>query len=259
MLKKTYYERSSNRSSTPQVVMIGQMYVQFQIPMKYNDWPLIFVSGGAHTGASLESTPDGREGWAHYALRKDIPTFNVDQSGRGRSGFDASAIHEGVAKLTDNDPANDQEGRDLIPNFLVLGTADWWNGTFGHLLNPATGEPTVPGPAQRIGRSTGASRLEPVGHRLHHDAEGVMTQFPIHATSPEIIPDNLLPKGEQVCRHHRRPDGILSAQLLAAARSELGADAALWPMPHLHSPGDRWRWRFRLRTHVDVHEHRGAG
>jgi len=197
MLKKTYYERSSTRSATPQVVMIGQMYVEFQFPMKYNDWPVIFVSGGAHTGASLESTPDGREGWAPYALRHNIPTFVVDQSGRGRSGFDASVIHEGVALLTDGDPSNDDEGKALIPNFLVLGTADWWNGTFGHLVNPATGQPTGPGPANVL-----VDQLVPHGwSSLDPDTNhgpGVMPQFPIHATSPEIIPDNLVPKGEQV-------------------------------------------------------------
>jgi hypothetical protein len=194
-LKTTYYERSSTRSATPQAVMIGQMYVQFQIPMKFNDWPVIFVSGGAHTGASLESTPDGREGWGPYIFRKNIPTFIVDQSGRGRSGFDASAIHEGVAKLTDSDPSNDAEGRSLIPNFLVLGTADWWNGTFGHLVNPATGQPTGPGPANIF-----VDQLVPHGwSSLDPDTShgpGVMTQFPIHATSPEIIPDELEPKGE---------------------------------------------------------------
>jgi hypothetical protein len=197
MLKKTYYERSANRSSTPQVIMIGQMYVQFQFPMKYNDWPLILVSGGAHTGASLESTPDGREGWGPYALRHNIPTFIVDQSGRGRSGFDVSAIREGVAKLTDGDPSNDQEGRDLIPNTLVLGTADWWNGTFGHLVDPNTGQPTGPGPANVLVDQLVPHGWSSVDPSTSHD-EGVMTQFPIHATSPEIIPDELVPKGEQV-------------------------------------------------------------
>jgi len=196
-LKATHYQRSSTRSTTPQVVMIGQMYVQFQIPMKYNDYPLILVSGGAHTGASLESTPDGREGWAPYAFRKNIPTFIVDQSGRGRSGFDASVIHEGVAKLTDADPANDAEGRALIPNFLVLGTADWWNGTFGHLVNPQTGQPTGPGPASVFVDQLvphGWSPLDPNPVTVH--GPGVMPQFPIHTTAPEIAPDNLLPKGE---------------------------------------------------------------
>jgi hypothetical protein len=196
-LKATHYERSSARSPTPQVIMIGQMYVQFQIPMKYNDYPLILVSGGAHTGASLESTPDGKEGWGPYALRRNIPTFIVDQSGRGRSGFDASVIHEGVAKLTDSDPANDAAGRALIPNFLVLGTADWWNGTFGHLVNPATGQPTGPGPANVFVDQLvphGWSSLDPNPVTVHR--AGVLPQFPIHTTSPEIIPDNLLPKGE---------------------------------------------------------------
>lgn len=200
MLKPTYYERSSVRSAAPQVVMIGQMYVQFQIPMKFDDYPVIFVSGGAHTGASLESTPDGREGWAPYAFRKNIPTFVVDQSGRGRSGFDVSAIHEGVAKLTDSDPSNDAEGRALIPNTLVLGTADWWQGTFGHLVNPATGLPTNgPGTANVFVDQLvphGWSSLDPDPATTH--GPGVMTQFPIHATSPEIIPPNLIPKGEQV-------------------------------------------------------------
>jgi hypothetical protein len=196
-LKTTYYERSSTRSATPQAMMIGQMYVQFQIPMKFNDWPVIFVSGGAHTGASLESTPDGREGWGPYALRKNIPTFIVDQSGRGRSGFDASAIHEGVAKLTDSDPSNDAEGKALIPNFLVLGTADWWNGTFGHLVDPSTGQPTGPGPANIFVDQLVPHAWSPLDTGTNHGPNAT-TQFPIHATSPEIIPDELQPKGEQI-------------------------------------------------------------
>ena len=197
-LKTTYYF-SSVRSAFPKAVMIGQMYVQFQIPMKFNDYPIIFVSGGAHTGASLESTPDGREGWAPQALRNNIPTFVVDQSGRGRSGFDATAIHEGKALLSDGNPADQAAGRALIPDMLILGTADWWSGTFGHLVNPATGLPTNgPGTASICTDQLvphGWSSLDPdnpvTGHR-----PGVMTQFPIHATSPEIIPPNLLPKGE---------------------------------------------------------------
>ena len=50
---------------TPQQITIGQMYVQFQIPAKRSAprWPVIMVHGSTHTGAALESTPDGREGW----------------------------------------------------------------------------------------------------------------------------------------------------------------------------------------------------
>ena len=50
---------------TPQQITIGQMYVQFQIPARRSapGWPVIMVHGSTHTGAALESTPDGREGW----------------------------------------------------------------------------------------------------------------------------------------------------------------------------------------------------
>ena len=98
-LKSTRYLSGSNPSANYSTIVVGQMYVSFQIPKKSTGYPVIMISGGAHTGASLESTPNGDEGWAPYALRNGYPVFNVDQAGRGRSGFDFSAIHEGKAKL----------------------------------------------------------------------------------------------------------------------------------------------------------------
>src|SRR5262245_27846214 len=79
---------------TPQQITIGQMYVQFQIPAKKygGGWPVIMVHGSSHTGACLEATPDGREGWSPYFVRKGVPSYVVDQAGRGRSGFDESVI-----------------------------------------------------------------------------------------------------------------------------------------------------------------------
>ena len=76
----------------PQQITIGQMYVQFQIPAKKYGagWPVIMVHGSTHTGACLEATPDGREGWYPYFVRNGVPSYVVDQAGRGRSGFDQS-------------------------------------------------------------------------------------------------------------------------------------------------------------------------
>ena len=91
----------------PHQITIGQMYVQFQIPArKYGGWPVIMVHGSAHTAAALESTPDGREGWYPYLVRKGVPSYVVDQSGRGRSGFDESVLNEGkgpgIPRITDD-------------------------------------------------------------------------------------------------------------------------------------------------------------
>ena len=63
-------------------------------------WPLITIHGSTHTGAALDSTPGGGEGWLSYAVRNKLATFVVDQPGQGRSGFDQSVILE--AKATGN-------------------------------------------------------------------------------------------------------------------------------------------------------------
>ena len=63
-LKTTRYLGSSNPSTNYSTIVVGQMYVSFQIPKKSTGYPIIMISGGAHTGASLESTPNGDEGWA---------------------------------------------------------------------------------------------------------------------------------------------------------------------------------------------------
>src|SRR5690348_12218618 len=71
-------------TAAPNQITIGQMYVQFEIPMTKRRGmpPVIMVHGSTHTAACLESTPDGREGWYPYFVRKGISTYLVDQAGR---------------------------------------------------------------------------------------------------------------------------------------------------------------------------------
>src|SRR5262245_53030616 len=119
----------------PHQITIGQMYVQFQIPVKKYGvgWPVIMVHGSSHTAACLESTPDGREGWYPYFVRKGVPSYVVDQSGRGRSGFDESVIHEGEARIEEGDIKG---GTDLIPAFGRITDDGAWTAWFGHLVPP---------------------------------------------------------------------------------------------------------------------------
>jgi hypothetical protein len=118
---------------TPQQITIGQMYVQFQIPARRSGpgWPVIMVHGSTHTGAALESTPDGREGWYPYFVRRGIPTYVVDQSGRGRSGFDQSVLHEAEARLTAGDATSAAE---LLPAMQRITNNGAWTAWFGHLI-----------------------------------------------------------------------------------------------------------------------------
>ena len=118
---------------TPQQITIGQMYVQFQIPQKKygGGWPVIMVHGSSHTGACLEATPDGREGWYPYFVRHGVPSYVVDQAGRGRSGFDESVMHEGESRISSGDVKG---GADLIPAFGRITDNGAWTAWFGHLV-----------------------------------------------------------------------------------------------------------------------------
>jgi pimeloyl-ACP methyl ester carboxylesterase len=68
--------------------MIGQMFVQYQVPETVtHPFPIVMVHGGSQTGSGFVSTPDGREGWATYFLRRGYAVYIVDQVARGRSAF----------------------------------------------------------------------------------------------------------------------------------------------------------------------------
>ena len=118
---------------TPQQITIGQMYVQFQIPARRSapGWPVIMVHGSTHTGAALESTPDGREGWYPYFVRNGVATYVVDQSGRGRSGFDQSVLHEADAWLA---AGNRDRAAALLPTLQRISDTGAYTAWFGHLL-----------------------------------------------------------------------------------------------------------------------------
>src|SRR6202047_967034 len=68
--------------------MFGQGYVEYMIPApRSQPYPIVMVHGGGQTGTNFTGTPDGREGWAQYFVRRGYAVYVVDQPGRARSGF----------------------------------------------------------------------------------------------------------------------------------------------------------------------------
>jgi hypothetical protein len=90
-------------------IRTGQMYVQYFIPKTVTGPAIVMVPGAVHTGAAYETTPDGREGWATYFVRKGFPVYVVDQAGRARSGFDPSPVNR----------AKQQGSAAGLPEFLI--------------------------------------------------------------------------------------------------------------------------------------------
>jgi pimeloyl-ACP methyl ester carboxylesterase len=82
--------------SGPGEITVDQMYVNYRIPVNATGLPVIMVHGSNHTGMTFETTPDGREGWATYFVRKGHPVYVVDHVGRGRSGFNPTPISDAI-------------------------------------------------------------------------------------------------------------------------------------------------------------------
>ncbi len=121
-------------------IIIGQMYVQFQVPMKSKAWPLIMVHGSGYTGACVQGTAGGSEGWSDYTVRNGIPTYVVDQSGRARSGFDKTIIHEAEYKISTGDLAGAQS---LLPTIGGQWGSNAWTNWFGHVVGNTDNDVTT--------------------------------------------------------------------------------------------------------------------
>jgi len=68
--------------------MVGQMYAQhFRLAQPRHEIPIALWHGGGLTGASWETTPDGRAGWLDYFLRAGFSAYLCDSFERGRSSL----------------------------------------------------------------------------------------------------------------------------------------------------------------------------
>ncbi len=68
-------------------------FVHYQIPVKANKYPLVFIHGYGGSGVCWEMTPDDRDGFATLMLRKRYPTYVMDLPGRGRAGRTSTEHH----------------------------------------------------------------------------------------------------------------------------------------------------------------------
>ncbi len=68
--------------------LMGGMYAQYMVPASpRGQAPILFWHGGGLSGVSWETTPDGREGWQHFFLRRGWPVYVSDAVERGRAGW----------------------------------------------------------------------------------------------------------------------------------------------------------------------------
>jgi len=116
-------------------VMSGQLYAEYQIPSRQTSpYPIVFLHGGGVSGSVYMGTPDGREGWAQFFLRKGYPVYVVDGVGRGRAGYQAD-----VYGPPSGPPDADGAERRISPELF-----NEWPMAHLHTQRPGTGKPGDP-------------------------------------------------------------------------------------------------------------------
>src|SRR2546422_915344 len=115
--------------------MTGQMYVDVRIPAQQTHrYPIVMVHGGTRSATTYFGTPDGREGWAQYFVRRGYAVYVVDQPGRGRSGYLAESY--GPWKVPDGEGGQRR--------YLSQAKYKLWPQAHLHTQWPGSGAPDDP-------------------------------------------------------------------------------------------------------------------
>jgi pimeloyl-ACP methyl ester carboxylesterase len=70
-------------------LLYGQGSFDYQIPARLtHPYPIVMVHGSGQNGSNWIGTPDGREGWAQFFLKRGYAVYVMDQPGRGRTIYD---------------------------------------------------------------------------------------------------------------------------------------------------------------------------
>ena len=137
VLAKTGYLFAGGKidSSVPGSPMTGHMYVEYFIPKTLtHPYPIVMIHGGSQTGTNFTGTPDDREGWAQYFVRRGHAVYVVDQVARGRSAH----FSQSQGKVADGNLGRTEQ------RFVAPARFNLWPQAKMHTQWPGTGKPGDP-------------------------------------------------------------------------------------------------------------------
>lgn len=181
--------------SAPDHPMTGQLYAEYQVPapMKH-PYPIVMIHGGGQSGTNFTGTPDGREGWAQFFLRRGYAVYVVDTVGRGRAAY-VSDVYG---------PLNQPNVDFVVRRFTAPERFKLWPQAHLHSQFPGTGMPGDPffeqfyasqlpsiasfPKQQELNRDAGAALLDKIGPAilLTHSQSGAFG-WPIADARPNLV------------------------------------------------------------------------
>jgi pimeloyl-ACP methyl ester carboxylesterase len=175
--------------------MVGQMYVEYFIPRtRKSPYPIVMIHGGSQTGTNFTATPDGREGWAQYFLRRGHAVYVVDQVARGRSAH--WSLSQGSVAAADLKRTEQR--------FVAPQRSNLWPQAKRHTQWPGAGKPSDPAfdafyatqfpslidytKQQQLNRDAGIALLDRIGPAvlLVHSQSGAFA-WPIADARPKLV------------------------------------------------------------------------
>jgi pimeloyl-ACP methyl ester carboxylesterase len=174
---------------------VGHMYVEYQIPAQLqHPYPVVMIHGGSQTGTNFTGTPDGRDGWAQYFLRRGYAVYVVDQVARGRAAQWSQA----------QGPVSAANLKRVLQRFVAPEREKLWPQAERHTQWPGAGQPgdetfdqfymsqfpsLVDYPRQQeINSAAGVALLDKIGPAvlLTHSQSGAFG-WPIADRRPDLV------------------------------------------------------------------------
>jgi pimeloyl-ACP methyl ester carboxylesterase len=152
------------------------------------------IHGGSQTGTNFTGTPDGREGWAQFFLRRGYAVYVVDQVARGRAGYWTQSYGPVTAPDLDR----------TLQRFAAPERYNLWPQAHLHTQWPGAAKPGDPvfdafyatqfpsltnfAAQQELNRDAGAALLDKIGPAilLTHSQSGAMG-WPIADKRPNLV------------------------------------------------------------------------
>ena len=182
--RQGFFYAGGHRENVPNgTAIFDQMFVEYQVPEKQTaPYPIVMIHGNWQNGTNFLGTPDDREGWAEYFLRRGYAVYTVDQPARGRSNY--SPLVDGGASVPPT--------LTIERNFTAIQNFNLWPQAKLHTQWPGTGIPGDPAFDQfeasqqvsvtddvkmdAINRAAGAALLQRIGPAilLTHSRSGAI-------------------------------------------------------------------------------------